>query len=436
MTAMNTESLTGALQIYPGRAVPRNLHSTRRNWLAMLAAGRKATDLPLLLTGLYNLCDQSHQACAELALAAATGGHIDPARNARAVQLETAREHTRRIALDWPRLLLDANASQTAADPAWQQSFRRCPLFGSSAQLPDAHEPRESHENHEPHGNHENNTSDQASSDPLATVRQWLSKDWLGVDAAHWLHRWEQDGGRWLQQWAAQTSTGLAQLVAATLRTAPSLAAHASTHNATNALAWTDATAPALFTRLASELLNSEQFALEPLLEGAPAQTGTWTRHYSRETPARLPHELLGARLADLVRLCLPDATQRSGAGWLTSGALRTGPHQAIAWLEMARGVLVHAVELDTDDPATATVLRCQVIAPTEWNFHAGGAVADYLAHLDPAAPATPRHVNLLMAAFDPCLPFQITPATAQNAVGSTDHSVGKSGTYSGGQHA
>lgn len=73
----------------------------------------------------------------------------------------------------------------------------------------------------------------------------------------------------------------------------------------------------------------------------------------------------------------------------------------------MARGLLVHQVEVD---PEAQRVLACRVVAPTEWNFHPQGEVAQRLARLDPELPdcAIARRVNLLVAAFDPCVPFAI----------------------------
>jgi coenzyme F420-reducing hydrogenase alpha subunit len=73
----------------------------------------------------------------------------------------------------------------------------------------------------------------------------------------------------------------------------------------------------------------------------------------------------------------------------------------------MARGLLVHQVEVD---PATQRVLSCRVVAPTEWNFHPHGMVAQRLARLDPDQPAAElaRRVHLVLAAFDPCVPFGI----------------------------
>jgi Ni,Fe-hydrogenase I large subunit len=73
------------------------------------------------------------------------------------------------------------------------------------------------------------------------------------------------------------------------------------------------------------------------------------------------------------------------------------GQGQAIAWCEMARGLLLHWVQLDPQ----GRVEDYRVLAPTEWNFHADGA----LAH---ALTALPAHDTAaawcLAAAYDPCV--------------------------------
>jgi len=164
---------------------------------------------------------------------------------------------------------------------------------------------------------------------------------------------------------------------------------------------------------LAAALALTSSFALHPSWHGASAHTGSWTRLNGASTDQPLtPWALLGSRIAELVRLCLPDAPGQSGAGWLSFGSLSTGPRQGLAWVEMARGLLVHQVEIDGAVGDTR-IGACRVLAPTEWNFHPQGVVAQYIAGLDAAEPAATvkRRVRLLMAAFDPCVPFDVAPA-------------------------
>jgi Ni,Fe-hydrogenase I large subunit len=81
----------------------------------------------------------------------------------------------------------------------------------------------------------------------------------------------------------------------------------------------------------------------------------------------------------------------------LATGAMKLGPGQALAWCEMARGLLLHWVQLD----AQGAVQDYRVVAPTEWNFHPDGALARALAAL-PASDTLAA--STLAAAFDPCV--------------------------------
>ena len=70
--------------------------------------------------------------------------------------------------------------------------------------------------------------------------------------------------------------------------------------------------------------------------------------------------------------------------------------------VEAARGRLVHRVELDE-----GRVVRYQILAPTEWNFHPEGPLVQGLlgrqAGDDPKARA-----RLLVTALDPCVACHI----------------------------
>jgi Ni,Fe-hydrogenase I large subunit len=67
----------------------------------------------------------------------------------------------------------------------------------------------------------------------------------------------------------------------------------------------------------------------------------------------------------------------------------------------MARGLLLHWVQLDH----RGAVSGYRLVAPTEWNFHPQGALAQALRALQPQDLDSAR---LLAAAFDPCVQCSI----------------------------
>jgi hypothetical protein len=375
---MNTiPDLAGRLRVRPGAPLAQALHSSRRDWAGRLGQGQPATALPGLLAGLFNLCSHAHRLCAQLAIAAARpGAGPAPTDVAQRLRHETAQEHVRRIGLDWPRLLGPAGGD---AQDAALRALQACPLLRPAAN----------------------------GDDPWPAALDWLQRECLHMPAATWLRAWQACGADWLLDWSTRHSGWLPALVRSA-READSGRALDMTR-ALRAHGQDDQ-----LRTLAAALALKPGFALQPQWHGACAHTGPWARLHSADDGLSLtPWSLLGSRLAELARLCLPDGPGL-GAGWLRHGAPGTAEGQGLAWVEMARGLLVHQVELE----AAAPVVRaCRVLAPTEWNFHPAGEVARRVAALDSTLPAPlrTRQLNLLMAAFDPCVPFEVEAAPALN---------------------
>jgi hypothetical protein len=362
------EPLGGALWWRPGEARPHNLRSTRPDWVGRITRGLPASRLPVTLASLFSLCGHAHSACAGLAVNAALGHEPEVTRAARAsLAQQTLREHLRRIALDWPRQLGTQPAPDAELDAAARR-LSRCPAFA-------------------------------AAPGPGETAA-WLHAEVLGMAPAAWLAAWEHDPAAWLEQWREHGNVPLAQLLQSCR-----LVAHTALPNVPALHLHADAEA---LQRFASHLRHDSAFARQPRWHGRCAETGVWTR-LNQPAPQRLNTAWLrlGARLAECVRLALPDTPARCGAHWLSLGALPLAAFEAIAWVEMARGLLLHHVQLDGASDA-ARVVACHVIAPTEWNFDADGAVARVLERLPKHLGAEGlRRLGTAMAAYDPCVPHQ-----------------------------
>lgn len=375
---LSAEPLGGRLLARPGRQRP-NLRSTRRQWGADLAVGKPASSLPGLLGAVYTLCSGAHRGTAQAAIDAARGQVADAGTLAQRhtdLQRDTLREHVRRIWIDWPRAMLDDGRDPLAgADLA---ALRACPVL-SERPAPGGVE--------------------------SVTMAAWLADHVLGLHPIDWLERWSADPARWLGQWAASAGTWPAELLGACRRDATTLAgppaplhAHAS---------------PDEMTRLARHLREDPGFSLAPLWRGHCAETGPWTRLNDPLSRAGAAARAgtnawlrLGARVADLAHGALATSAQP----WLSHGAVSVAPGEAMAWSEMARGLLVHWVQLDdARSSAEPRVRACRVLAPTEWNFHPHGAVAQALALMSPGV--RPSRVRLLAAAFDPCVDIAIESA-------------------------
>lgn len=363
MSPAEFADLGGLITARPGQPLP-TLASTRREWAAQLARGRPAHTLPGLLSSLYALCGGAHRVAARLAVAAAMGEPVRVDTESRQLlRADTLREHLRRMWLDWTRVLPLADDGGRAA------ALASCPLLHDAA--------------------------------AVDASRAWVEQQVLGMPAADWLAEWGRAGAPFVADWAGEGAT----LVARWLREAgpallglsvPSaaLAVHASTHE---------------LTHLAAQLRDDDGFALRPLWHGHTAETGPWTRLADRHRHDGSDGSVfvrLAARVADVAHLAAP-----GGEDWLVLGAAGVGPSEGLAWCEMARGLLVHWVRLDGVGTAAPRVAAVHVLAPTEWNFHPCGAFAQLLSGLSPQV--APARVQLLGAAFDPCVGLVVEPAVA-----------------------
>ncbi|NDY89805.1 hydrogenase formation protein [Ideonella livida] len=361
------EALAGRVTLRPGPG-PRAVVSTRPDWVPRLARGQSAAAWPGLLATVFSLCGHAHRWAAQQAIAAAQGRAPVPTDEARQRhRLATAREQVLRITQDWPALLPGEPAAPAAA-----VLLRACPLW----------------------------RDDWAPADRLAAWPDWLAQKWLGQPPADWLkaHEDRPDGAAALA-WAQRQEHALARLLR---RQWPALVTLTTPACALAPLREPAVALPWLAQRLHeghAAPAGAPAFAQQPHWRGEVPDTGPWSRHGDPLwAPAHHAGTRLLARLVEVLRLAAPQ-----GAHWLDLGAMPLGPGRGIAWIEMARGLLVHHVALDPTDPGR--LLAAQVLAPTEWNFHPQGVLAQALQRL-PAADAD--GARRLAVAFDPCVAFDI----------------------------
>lgn len=153
---------------------------------------------------------------------------------------------------------------------------------------------------------------------------------------------------------------------------------------------------------------DATSFAAFPDLNGQAAETGPVARR--RTTPAvdqalrQHGRGLLARSLAHLadVAACLSEledaATALCDTDSLSSRPASPPTETGFAWVEAARGLLAHRVEIEDGH-----VARWHILAPTEWTFHPDGALVQGLEDA-PCGDDPERRVRLLVAALDPCV--------------------------------
>ena len=345
-------ALAGHFVLQPGQraAIVGTRPITAAGLLSQLLKGQRFAATQARLGHVFTLCAHAHQRACALAFAATP-------QPLALLRWETARDHLRTIALEWPERL---------GEPALQSQamhwLRSCPLPLAAAQQPSVN----------------------AVWKGLAALRDWLAQD--ASFPAQCLALWTARG--------KGLSTPLRPL---------------DVLNADAAIQQQQ------LRELGEAIATHPDFTHSPQWQGGCAETGPWTRlrhaHPAVATPEFSAWARLEARWQELLDIASSPALADDATHdpLLSSGALALGDGQTIAWCEMARGLLVHWVQLDD----SGAVAQYRVLAPTEWNFHPQGALALALAA---HAPQDVHAAHTLAAAFDPCVACSVAQPAAKDA--------------------
>jgi hypothetical protein len=330
------------------------IQSTRPQLADRLLAGRSGDEAVAMVPRLFSICGRSQQLAAELALLAARGvaGTADAAQ-VRRIEAEMAQEYLWRVLIDWSR------ETGAAADAVTMASARSA-----------------------------------LARDDRDALRAIVEREVLGADARRW-HGQRAAFEAWLDRGA----TAAARFLAQTRLEAPQERA-----GEVPPLPRFDAGDTA--KRIVAQFESDPDFERRPTFDGRPAETGAMARldggslvaelvaAYGRSTLARF-----AARLSELVRIACSDQAPTPLAG-----SLNLGPGRGLAWVETARGLLLHQIDLDGE-----RIARYRVVAPTEWNFHPQGALAAAMAGRPaPSEDRLRRHAERLIQSLDPCVAYTL----------------------------
>jgi coenzyme F420-reducing hydrogenase alpha subunit len=349
-------SLEGELRVRlalrDGRIAHVHLHSTRPDVAAALLQQRTAHELSAAVPRLFAVCGASQGVACRLALAAAAGAAPDDAvleQCSAEVANEIVRESSRRALLDAPRFIGEqpSDGAVQAARIAMQWQTPQC---------------------------------DSASALALAlAVFGMPGNEWLGLDTPAALAAW---------------------IAAGRTATARELQRLGDGDAAGRLAALLPATPPAHVHEWLPEPLAETDFARRPLWRGHPAETGALTRLQADPLVAALLGDdkarvlaRHAARLRELAQLLRGERRTRAGV-------LDTPRGDGVAWVDNARGLLVHQVRL-----ADGRAQAYRIVAPTEWNFHPDGPVPMALQGA-PVADAgdAQRLARRLINSLDPCV--------------------------------
>ncbi|HSO07614.1 MAG TPA: nickel-dependent hydrogenase large subunit [Pelomicrobium sp.] len=370
--------LEGAIRLrirWDGRRVSGAQVESTRPLVAAALEGKRPDEVLPLVPRLFAVCAGAQRACAEAALATArTGAEAVDVGGAWARELDVAAECALealwRLTLDLPQSL-DETPEPMALSAA-RRSFAAARLSGTAA----------------------------AWREVAATLRTLLERSVLGQPLEDWLALGERDG---LDEWLAQGRTATARRMARLW--------HDDWGASGVPLMPSEIQVPAL-TALSPALRSDRAFPRYPTWNGMPRETGALARQQAHPLIRPLLAARGGtvavrwlARLVELAQLVL-ELEQLSDDGRPRGKvrSLQLASGVGMAWVENARGLLIHLVETDA-----GRVGRYVIVAPTEWNFHPDGPFVGALAGVEMAdAAALDRRARLLAQALDPCVAYRI----------------------------
>ncbi|MET0089553.1 MAG: nickel-dependent hydrogenase large subunit [Candidatus Thiodiazotropha sp.] len=353
----------------------RILHATR------VLQGRSLDEAVQMVPCIFTLCATAQASAAaqagEQAMGQTPAAEVVALRQA-LVDMESLREHLWRILLDWSGFYGAEPQRESMADVMRLAGAYKAALTGSE----DPFRPGA-----------EGLQADAGLAGQLLTqLGERLERSIYGCPVVEWMSLEQVEA---LEAWAMSGESVAAQLVRQLLQDA-----------------WADSGAcgigvlPELATEPLAEAMTRDGFIEQPRWEGACYETGCLPRNQSPLLDTlrqRYGNGLLTRILARLTEVARLWQTLASGFAQVqTPGAL--GQDQVgIGQVAAARGLLVHRIAL-----RDGQVEDYRILAPTEWNFHPRGVVAQSLFGLRGDATLIERQTRLLINAVDPCVAYEL----------------------------
>lgn len=353
------------LRVEDGRIDRVHISSSRPDVASSLLQGRTRAELGAAVPLLFSICARSQAATSELACAAAAGEAPTAEAQQRcraAVSAEMLREAAWRTLLDWPQWIGETPGEDAVAAARGAVSVASGPLAERAAEA--------------------------------------IAMAAFGVPAADWL---DLSSVAEFDRWADAGRTAAARFMRR-VRDDEDAAGARPDHPVVQVALLDDAHHAERIDEIASAADADANFARHPTWRGAPAETGALARlqsdplieALSAKTGSRV-RARFAARLRELARLLTGGASGSVGAKSLPCG-------DGIAWVENARGLLIHRVRI-----AQGRALRYLIVAPTEWNFHPAGALPLALTGARAAELGSLQRVTTqLVHSLDPCVACRV----------------------------
>lgn len=351
-----------------------------------LSPAQTAARLPLV----YSICSRAQAVACLRALEQAQGlvpSTSVAARREAAIAAETIREHLWRILLDWPALMGESpdRAAMAAvlalSNRALEQLDPGADLFEPGAQSGADGAPR--------------------LVELVADLNELLARQVFGRAPEAWLRQVAEASA--FERWCRDTDTGAARLLRSLLDSGE------ASLGQTRVAPLPGIPDAELIASLAGG--GAADFIARPTWAGHPCETSPFTRRLAEPLIRSLMGHhgpgLLARLAAQLVEVAMRLRCLAPGPASPVPGQPEPPPRSTglgLGRAGAARGLLIHLARVDG-----GRVRDYRILAPTEWNFHPGGLVAQALTALSGGSEtALRRQAELLITAVDPCVAFAL----------------------------
>jgi coenzyme F420-reducing hydrogenase alpha subunit len=365
------------------------IHSSRPLQLPLLFAGKPVEKVLQTIPMLYSICATAQARAAAIACRQALGVSVDPPielAETMLVWFETAREHIWRVLIDWSGYLGEEVDHQQ--------------LPGLSLLIPDAKKALF------------DNTATAFTLKPVVKpevetitrlikrLSQRLERSVFGIPASDWYAMTSLEA---LESWIATKQTGAARYLNQLLESGMAELGQSGIE----ALPEIDD------GQLHQYMQQADAFITCPEWQERPHETSSLTRQarhplikemmpvYGKGLLTRLTARLLElASIPDRLMELMYGITQETEA--LVSVSNASASATGLGVVEAARGRLVHRASVMDN-----AIKHYQILAPTEWNFHPKGLVAEGLLGLPSGGESAMREqASLFINAIDPCVGY------------------------------
>ncbi len=365
----------------PEISIDRPVHAAR------VFHGKSCDEVLRLLPLMFSVCGTAQAIAGSHAMRAAAGEpHSEAVTVAHGalVRFEVAREHLWRVLIDWPRFTEHRQRSRALGAMQALVPQARDALFGGS---PFALTPTLARDHR---------ALDKVRDDFNAL----LESDVLGIAPAKWL---AMDELGELLDYLETHDGAVPRLLKLLVRSGWQGACQSDTESLPR-LAATDI--DGILARG-----GADRFVEAPDWAGSARETSALTRQRDNRLVAAVIEEFGVGLLARAVASVVELAATTQDIGMIIDGfagpgiaSEQTAGNAGVTQVDAARGLLVHRVVRDGD-----IITDYRVVAPTEWNFHESGAVAEGLAGLSADNRDLERQqADLFLTLMDPCVGWSL----------------------------